>query len=288
MGIKYGSLNVDEKYSGILEPNLYFDSILVPGVTYTDKYQTGPAGGIYVHKLDTTAVTVGTPGRDFSDEASSDTLIPILLNNNYMKSKKIYGVQAAAVDFDLANEQLSTATQEIKESRQQSALGCLVQEGTTSTVKTAITANAVNAVLDEAAQIKKGKANVVLCSPDFYALVLKESGKSFSPVKNDEVAATGAIGDLYGFTWIRAAGLGEQEAKYYDSTGTLKTVALSKTTPVDFILYNSEALSIVDNLESYRIVDSENFTGSKAQVEINTGMKVTTPALVRVRVHTAG
>lgn len=292
MGIKYGNLNVDEKYSGILEPNLYFDSILVPGVTYTDKYQTGPAGGIYVHKLDTTAVTVGTPGRDFTDEASSDTLIPILLNNNYMKSKKIYGVQAAAVSFDLANEQLSTATQEIKESRQQSALGCLVQEGTKSN-GAAITANAVNAVLDEAAKIKKGKANVVLCSPDFYALVLKENGKDFTPAKNDEVAATGAIGDLYGFTWIRAAGLGEAEAKYYDSTGALKTVALNKAatstadgSAVDFILYNSETLSIVDNLESYRIVDSENFTGSKAQAELNTGMKVTTPALARVRTHT--
>lgn len=292
MGIKYGDLNVDEKYSGILEPNLYFDSILVPGVTYTDKYQTGPAGGIYVHKLDTTAVTVGTPGRDFTDEASSDTLIPILLNNNYMKSKKIYGVQAAAVSFDLANEQLSTATQEIKESRQQSALGCLVQEGTKSNGAD-ITANAVDAVLDEAAKIKKGKANVVLCSPDFYALVLKENGKDFTPAKNDEVAATGAIGDLYGFTWIRAAGLGEAEAKYYDSTGTLKTVALHKAattaadgSAVDFILYNSETLSIVDNLESYRIVDSENFTGSKAQAELNTGMKVTTPALARVRTHT--
>ena len=292
MGIKYGNLNVDEKYSGILEPNLYFDSILVPGVTYTDKYQTGPAGGIYVHKLDTTAVTVGTPGRDFTDEASSDTLIPILLNNNYMKSKKIYGVQAASVSFDIANEQLSIATQEIKESRQQSALGCLVQEGTKST-GAAITANAVDAVLDEAAKIKKGKANVVLCSPDFYALVLKENGKDFTPAKNDEVAATGAIGDLYGFTWIRAAGLGEAEAKYYDSTGALKTVSLYKAatsgtdgSAVDFILYNSEALSIVDNLESYRIVDSENFTGSKAQAELNTGMKVTTPALARVRTHT--
>ena len=292
MGIKYGDLNVDEKYSGILEPNLYFDSILVPGVTYTDKYQTGPAGGIYVHKLDTTAVTVGAPGRDFTDEASSDTLIPILLNNNYMKSKKIYGVQAAAVSFDLANEQLSTATQEIKESRQQSALGCLVQEGTKSN-GAAITANAVNAVLDEAAKIKKGKANVVFCSPEFYALVLKENGKDFTPAKNDEVAATGAIGDLYGFTWIRAAGLGEAEAKYYDSTGTLKTVVLHKAatsaadgSAVDFILYNSETLSIIDNLESYRIVDSENFTGSKAQAELNTGMKVTTPALARVRTHT--
>lgn len=292
MGIKYGNLNVDEKYSGILEPNLYFDSIFVPGVTYTDKYQTGPAGGIYAHKLDTTAVTVGTPGRDFTDEASSDTLIPILLNNNYMKSKKIYGVQAAAVSFDLANEQLSTATQEIKESRQQSALGCLVQEGTKSN-GAAITANAVDSVLDESAKIKKGKANVVLCSPEFYALVLKENGKDFTPAKNDEVAATGAIGELYGFTWIRAAGLGEAEAKYYDSTGALKTVALNKAatsavdgSAVDFILYNNETLSIVDNLESYRIVDSENFTGSKAQVELNAGMKVTTPALARVRTHT--
>lgn len=292
MAIKYGNLNVDEKYSGILEPNLYFDSILVPGVTYTDKYQTGPAGGIYVHKLNTTAVTVGTPGRDFTDEASADTLIPILLNNNYMKSKKIYGVQAAAVSFDLANEQLSTATQEIKESRQQSALGCLVQEGTKSN-GAAITANAVNAVLDEAANIKKGKANVVFCSPEFYALVLKENGKDFTPAKNDEVAATGAIGDLYGFTWIRAAGLGEAEAKYYDSTGTLKTVALHKAataaadgSAVDFILYNNETFSIVDSLESYRIVDSENFTGSKAQAELNTGMKVTTSALARVRTHT--
>ncbi len=293
MAIKYGSLNVDEKYSAILEPNLYYDSIFVPGVTYTDKYQTGPAGGIYVHKLDTSAVTVGTPGRDFTDEASADTLIPILLNNNFQKSKKIYGVQAAAVDFDLANEQLSTATQEVREAWNQSGLGCLVQEGTTSSVKTAITTGAVDAVLDEAANIKKGTANVVLCSPEFYALVLKENGKDFTPVKNDQIAATGAIGTLYGYTWIRAAGLDEANAKYYDSTGTLKTVALNKAasgstdgSAVDFILYNSETLSIISNLESFRIVDSENFTGSKAQVEMNTGYKVTTPSLCRVRTHT--
>ena len=55
---------------------------------------------------------VGTPGRDFTDENSSDTLIPIVLNNNYMKSKKVYGVQAAAVNTKLANESLSIATQE--------------------------------------------------------------------------------------------------------------------------------------------------------------------------------
>ena len=30
MSIKYGSLNVDERYSGILEPNLYYNPVLVP------------------------------------------------------------------------------------------------------------------------------------------------------------------------------------------------------------------------------------------------------------------
>ena len=82
MGVLYGNLNVDEKYSKILEPNLFYDSLFVPGVTYTDKYSIGPAGGIFVHKLATSAVEPGTPGRDFTDEATSDTLIQIKLNNN--------------------------------------------------------------------------------------------------------------------------------------------------------------------------------------------------------------
>ena len=90
MSIQYNTLNVDERYSAILEPNLYYNPILVPGVTCTDKYETGPAGQIYVHKLSTSAVEAGTPGRDFTDEVASDTLIPIQLNNNFQKSKKIY------------------------------------------------------------------------------------------------------------------------------------------------------------------------------------------------------
>ena len=97
MAIKYDQLNVDEKYSGILEPNLYFNPVMVPGVTFTDKYQTGPAGQIFVHKITTSAVEAGTPGRDFSDAKMSDALVPIQLNNNFQRSYKIYGVQAAAV-----------------------------------------------------------------------------------------------------------------------------------------------------------------------------------------------
>lgn len=109
MSVKYNEQFVDEKYSSILEPNLYYGSVFVPGVTFTDKYQIGPAGGIYVHKLSTTACEVGTPGRDFTDEETKDTLIQIVMNNNYQKSKKIYGVQAAACGIALANENLAAA-----------------------------------------------------------------------------------------------------------------------------------------------------------------------------------
>ena len=115
MGVLINAQNVDERYSNILEPNLFYDSIFVPGVTCTDQYQEGPAGGIYVHKLKTSAVTPGKPGRDFTDEETSDDLIQILLNNNFQKSKKIYNVQAAQVGIALGNENLSLANQECSE-----------------------------------------------------------------------------------------------------------------------------------------------------------------------------
>lgn len=284
MGIKYGTLNVDEKYSRLLEPNLFADSFLSPGITYTDQYEEGAAGGIYVHKLNTAAVEPGTPGRDFSDEAVADTLIPILLNNNYQKSKKIYGVQAAAVSFPVADEALSLATAEVKEGRQLSALACLVQEGTADSDATDIT-DATGAFLAsrEIITTEKGKSNVVLCHPEYFTMMLKEAGSKFTPVRNDRIAETGSIGTYMGHLFIECPQLAATQGKYYDSTGTLKTVSFSK---VQYIVYNYMTLSIIDNLEAMRIVDSENFVGSKAQVEMNTGFKVTNSKLAVVRKKT--
>jgi len=281
MSVIYGNLNVDEKYSGILEPNLFYESIFVPGVTFTDQYEEGPAGGIYVHKLSTTAVEPGAPGRDFTDEASKDTLVQIVLNNNFQKRKKIYGVQANAVSFALANEQLALATKEVKEGWMQSGNACLVTEGTTSANTAAIT-SAKAALIAERTEIskKKGKADVVLCSPEFFGKLLEEAGDKFTPVMNDKVAATGTIGKYLGFTIIEDNGLSAASGKYINHAGTTKTATFAG---VDFIMYNHNALSIVNNLEAMRIVDSENFVGSKAQTEMNSGYRVTNADLVRIR-----
>lgn len=286
MSVTYNSLNVDERYSKILEPNLYYNPVMVPGVTFSDEYETGPAGQIYVHKLATQAVEPGKPGRDFSDTDAADTLIPIQINNNFQSSKKIYGVQAAAVQYAMGNEFLSIAIQECREGWMQSGLACLVQEGTAAAATAALTADTVKSdIIATRAEIVKGKgrADVVMCSPDFYGLVLEAAGKDFTPTQNDRIAATGNVGNWLGFTFVEANGM-TGTLKYYDSANQLKSVDMSG---VDYVMYHHKALSIVSNFEITRIIDSEMFAGSKAQVEMNSGYKVTNSALAYVR-KTAG
>lgn len=208
MAIMYNDQHVDERYASTLEPNLYYNPVLVPGVTCSDEFSVGPAGQIYIHKLNTSAAEPGKPGRDFTDEATADALIPIQLNNNFQKSKKIYGVQAAAVSFNLAEEQLAVATQECGEGWMQSGLGCLVQEGTAATLTSAITDVKDDIVKTRAEIIKaKGRVNVVMCSPDFYAQVLLAAGKDFTPEHNDRIAETGNVGRWLGMLFVEANGL---------------------------------------------------------------------------------
>lgn len=285
MGVKYGNLNVDEKYSSAIEPNLYSDTVLIPGVTYTQKYQEGPAGGIFVHKLDGgNEVVPGTPGRDFTDETAKDDLIPIVFNNNFQKSRKIYGVQAAAVSFALAEEYLADALNMTKEGRQYSGLACMVQEGTVSSNTTAVTdSTAVEVLTSLRKQIKdnKGKANFAMVSTDIYAMLLKLLGLA---TVMDPAIVSGELLKRFGLSILECNSFDKEDAKYYDSTGTLKTVDL---TDVEMIVGYNEAVSILDNFEMYRLIDSENFAGSKVQVEYNTAFKVNSPKQLIIKKKSA-
>ena len=283
MSVIYGSLNVDEKYSKLLEPNLYYPSFFIDGKTFTSKYEDGPAGGIYVHKLSTSATTPGTPGRDFVDEATSDTLIPIVLNNNYQKSKKIYGVQASAVAINLANEQLARATRENAEGMQLSGLACLVKEaGVTASTASLTTANFKKTILADRKAIVEGKgtADVLAMTPATFAMLLEIAGSEYTPESNEYANRNGRIGKWLGFDVYEVPALSAASGSYYNSAGSLVTASF---TTCSYIMYNHEALSIVPNFEVARIVDSENFNGSKAQVELNVGFKVTSPEQVLVK-----
>jgi hypothetical protein len=54
---------------------------------------------------------------------------------------------------------------------------------------------------------------------------------------------------------------------------------------VEYIMYDADAFSIITNVEVLRLIDSERFSGSLAQVEIVSGMQLTNVerALLKVK-----
>lgn len=294
MAIKYGNLHVDEKYKPVVLPNLFYRTWMVPGVTFQD-VSSDSNGAWFWHKLTSTGpAEPGVPGRDFSDEAAGDTLVQATFNNNFQKSKKIYGVQAAAVAMPVANEHLALAINEVAEGKNLTGLACLITEGTASSTTTAITkSNFDDQVLEERKAIveAKGTADTVLCSPAFFAAMLGFAGAKYTPSTNEKLiaaAAGGQVGSYLGMNWIEVNGFAHKsDIKYYDYSGTLKTVTAANLALVDFIMYDHNALGAGDNFTMTRLIDSERFAGTLAQTEDNVAFKVLEAGAVRVRKHAA-
>ena len=284
MAVIYNTQNVDEKYLSIIEPNLYYKSVLIPGVTFTDKYEA-QAGGIYVHKLGggkTTGVVPGTPGRDFSDEVAADSLIQMVFNNNFKKKRKIYGVTAQNVAYNKAEAELAEAVKQVSQGWQTSGVACMVQEGTDMADTDAITKDNIK---DKLIAMRKkvidnaGDVNFAIVSTSVFEAYLQYTGTDYTPVMNEEVLGA-RNANFLGLPMIEANILNQSSAKYYDHTGTLKTVDLTK---VDIIMGYYEGFSALNNFETMRIKDSERFSGSLAQVETNAAYRVTNADLIVVK-----
>lgn len=276
--MEYGGYNVSEKYSSIVAPNFYFDSIFQPGLTYSDQFQgeAENAGAVQIFRLAAKAAKdPKPPASDFTHGSADNELIPLLLNNSQQESTKIYNVQAQAVPYDMADSHLSQSVQVCREGWQQSGLACLVNEGTALSDTTPITAaNVKSKIIVGRKTIRKQKAsaNVVLASVDTFSAMLEEAGDKYTPVTNDEMFQTGQVGKYLGMLWVECNMIDlTAAAKYYDHSGTLKTVDL---TEVEYIMYDWRGFHIVDLLTMARLKDSENFNGSLAQVEIVSGYRL--------------
>ena len=291
MSVIYGT-NVDSTYSRFFEPNLYFNSWLIPEISYTNKHQNGPAGAILIHRFDNFAAAApGKPGRDFEHTNATNDVISIALNNNYQKSRKLYDVEINAIGAALAEESLAAATEEVRMGREQSALAALLCEGSEGLAE-AITADNVKQVIlaERQAMIEEsGYADIILASPATYTALLTNSGRDFTPMQNEKVQMEGRVGKWYGFTVFECNGLSSKNpAVYYDCDGKESIVSAEELALVDFIMYNSQAFSVVDNLSRYKLQDGGViFNGVAAQVEVNTGFRVTNPVLARVHRHAA-
>ena len=292
--VKFGEKFVDDRFVDSVEPNLFGDSVLIPGLTFTPKYQTGSAGQVFVHKPGVEVIVPQAPGGDFTHKDVPDGLIQIKYNNEFPRSRKIKGVAAAAVGYDLAEEELSIALQEVSEAIQTAGLCALTQESSTLQLGGVDDTTAIDKTnvkdyilkLRKAVRQAKGNVNFAIFSTEVFEKFLQYIGTDYTPVFNDDVMRTnGRIIQALGLTILEGNLLNNEAAKYINQSDVLTTVDLTK---VDIIMGDYDANSLLILIDALRIIDAIDFLGSYAQVLSVVAYKITNSARVIKKVNNGG
>lgn len=282
---------VDDKYSALVEPNLFAANVFQPGITFTDKYQIGAAGQIMVHKPGVGTVTPTAPGADYTDAIVQDSIVTISLDKQFNRSRKIYGATAASVAYPIAASEIETGLQEIKAAwNKQAAKSLLTTTGLNKdtnilTVLATDGSDAYDTIVNSRQILVEKNANpdTLIVTPATYSKLLKAPEFQRSTQISDMAIADGVVG--------RIAGLNVFEYSELNASVTtgdaVAGITLASGDEIEYIIYDSEAFSIVTSVEQVRVVDSERFNGTLAQVEIVSGFKLTNPDRAIVKLHDA-
>lgn len=273
--------------SPVVEEALFDDEFLIDGLTYTSKHSIGSAGEIQVVKHAAGSIVPPVePGSDFTDTSYANTVVNITCNNAFQRSEKVAAFYEATMPIDVKADRVYGVTKEVARDRRAATLAVLVKQGTDAADTTAVTKSNIKDLIINGRQAlvkKNAKPNVIIASPEVYGAMLKAAGTEYTPVFNDSVAREGRVGTFMGILWFESSLLnGVDSYKYKKADGNYETVDISD---VDYILYDGNALSIVDALSALRIIDSEDFFGSKIQEELASGILVTNADCVLVKFH---
>ena len=285
MALVVNGATVATAMSPIVEAGLYADEIFIEGKTFTSQYDVDSAGQIQVEKYSPDMeVKAKVPGSNFSDKDYKNTVITINTNNAFQYSQKVPAYFEATMPTSVKMNQTLRTTENVRIGRQKAGLAALVNGGTASTNNEAITETNFKEEFLKDRKIlvdKFAKPNVAITSTEVYNIMLKLAGTEFTPSTNENVVTTGQVGYWMGILWIEAPLLGGS-LSFLNESGIEQSV---DTANIDYILYDYKAYSIIDKLTMLRVIDSEDFAGSKIQEEIDTGFKVTNADCVLVRKH---
>lgn len=281
MFLQINGVTADTKFASIVEPNYFAESVLIPGVTYTDKYHLGAAGQICVHKPKVKKVTAKSIGSDFDHTNVEDEIITINLDKQFDLSSKIYGVQEATVSFDRAATEMTLLSETIRAGRQAWSFYEIAKAKPFAAAVELTSANLDAEILKARKAIvdANSKPTALIVSTEVYMTLLLDRA-NFTPIYNDSLVANGYVGKLYGMPVFECSSLNEVVE---DGKGK----ELADLSGINFIMLNAEAFSVIDLLSTARVKDAIDFTGVYAQVQTNSGFKVTNEDLVVVSYNKA-
>jgi hypothetical protein len=284
---------VDDRYSPLVEPNLFAGNVFQPGISFTDKYQLGAAGQILVHKPGIGTVTPTAPGADFSDAIVQDSIVTIALDKQFNRSRKMFGVAAVSVAYDAAAAELGAAIQEVKQAWNLQAETSLVTtasilvDDNILTVANVDGSDIYSTIVNTRKKLRVAKANpdTLIVSPSTYAKLLKAPEFQRSVTTDDTVIRDAKVGRVAGLNVYEYENLGSAIGNGVTAAGITWVAADDE---LEYVMYDSDAFSIVTSVEAIRTVDEPSrFIGSLAQVQIVSGFKLTNPSRAAVKIHDA-
>lgn len=284
MALVIGNGTVATGMSPLVEGALYADQIFIDGMTFTSRYQIGNAGQIQVvvENRSEAGVTPKMPGSNFSDEEYANDVIDINCNNAFSKSVKVPDIYGASMPVNVLANKTWEVTAEVRDGRQNSGLAVLAKNGTAKKVTSVAASGIKQEFIASRSALRKSfaKPDVVLCSVDTYAAILDFAGKEFTPMFNDDVMRSGAVGRWLNMVIVECDALSNSGSfVYLDAEGKPVTVDMSG---INYIMYDHSAFSIIDRLDALRVIESEMFAGRKVQEELSVGFKVTRKGAVLV------
>lgn len=284
---------VDDKYSSLVEPNLFAGNVFQPGVTFTDKYQTGPAGQIFVHKPGVGTVTSTLPGADFNETVVGDSLITISLNKQYNRARKIYGATTASVAYDIAAAELETALQEVRTAWNIDAASAIVDADGIRVLTNITTLTAANdiydSIVDARQALRELKANpdTLIVSPATYSKLLKAPEFQRSVQPDTAVIRDAFVGRVAGLNVYEYENLSSAAGNLTNINGTTADITWdADNDALEYIVYDHDALSIVTSVNVVGIWDGmPRYNGVVAEVEIVSGFKLTNTERAILKIH---
>lgn len=284
---------VDDKYSSLVEPNLFAGNVFQPGATFTDKYQTGPAGQIFVHKPGVGTVSSTVPGADFNETVVGDSLITISLNKQYNRARKIYGATTASVAYDIAAAELETALQEVRTAWNIDAASAIVDADGIRVVSNITTLTAANdiydSIVDARQALRELKANpdTLIVSPATYSKLLKAPEFQRSVQPDTAVIRDAFVGRVAGLNVYEYENLSSAAGNLTNINGTTADITWdADNDALEYIVYDHDALSIVTSVNVVGIWDGmPRYNGVVAEVEIVSGFKLTNTERAILKIH---
>ena len=284
---------VDDRYSPLVEPNLFAGNVFVPGVSFTDKYQLGAAGQIMVHKPGISTVSATAPGADFTETVVKDSIITISLDKQFNRARKIYGATVASVAYEIAAAELEAALSEVREAWNLEAASAIVDADgirVASNVTTLTAANDIyDAIVDARQELRTLKAHpdTILVSPTTYGKLLKSEEFQRSVDLDNQVIRDAYVGRIAGLNVFEYENLEDAAGNLTNINGGNDDITWdADNDALEFIVYDHDALSIVTSVNVVGVWDGmPRFNGVDASVEIVSGFKLTNASRAILKIH---